>query len=111
MFPTQSVMKRRRVILYMQIIKAKILFTICLFVSIASSGQGTTKCDSCKPIPEECRKRLQQYQDYWLRDSIGEYGFRDCFSTAVMSQYSFIGVQWEALKSYLGKPNDVYQLT
>lgn len=61
------------------------------------------------PDRSKCDELLEEYQDYWVKDSLGIYGFRSLFATEFLSQCYFTNDKWSRVKKYFGKPNYIYK--
>jgi len=69
------------------------------------SGKKRNRNDSPYLKQSECLYSLQGYSHYWIKDSLGDYGFREIYADTYLKQCDFTGVSWSEIHQYLGKTN------
>lgn len=53
----------------------------------------------------ECMEFLQDYHSYWIHDSVAKFGFRQLFTTQILSNCNFQGSKWSDIENLFGRPN------
>jgi hypothetical protein len=61
-------------------------------------GQDTATLD-------QCLYSLQRHSHYWIKDSLGDYGFREIYADSHLKNCDFTGKPWSEIRQYLGNPN------
>ena len=56
--------------------------------------------------PHSCKKYLSRISSVWQNDSLGTLGYRDYFSIIINERCDLVGMNWDEVRGFLGKPNE-----
>ncbi|MBV4359097.1 hypothetical protein [Pinibacter aurantiacus] len=92
-----------------KLIILSILFSSIVFeIGFAQQKNANVSDKSVQKLNDKgCLNLMQYYSGYWKTDSIGNSGFREVFIQYLNCRCSIIGVRWDRVENFFGKPNRV----